>query len=233
MKWQTIKLSRDRKSYSFDGEKVFEKEFIEALKFHAPGLAAVADESGSYHIDAYGKELYKERYSRSFGHYCNRAAVVLNEKSFHLTEKGTRAYKEDYVWCGNFQEDLCAVRDNESKYYHIDLEGYRTYKENYSYVGDYKDGIACVKKENGLYQHIDTDGNFVHSNEFLDLGIFHKNFATAKDENGWHHIDKNGAELYSQRYLIIEPFYNGHALVETFENKKIIIQESGGLVLEL
>ena len=60
------------------------KNFIEALKFHSPGLAAVKDESGSYHIDVYGKELYKERYTRTFGYYCNRASVLENENSFHL-----------------------------------------------------------------------------------------------------------------------------------------------------
>jgi hypothetical protein len=59
------------------------------------------------------------------------------------------------------------------------------------------------------------------------LGIFHKNIATAKDKNGWFHIDKNGNEVYKNRYLSIEPFYNGFALVTTFENEKIIIDEKG------
>ena len=66
---------------------------------------------------------------------------------------------------------------------------------------------------------------------FQDLGIFHKNFATAKDEKGWHHIDKQGNELYSERYAAIEPFYNGFALVTCFDSSKIIIDENGGKVI--
>ena len=71
------------------------------------------------------------------------------------------------------------------------------------------------------------------SKEFLDLGIFHKNFATAKDKLGWLHIDKAGNQLYNERYLMIEPFYNGFSLVETFENKKQIIAENGIKTIEL
>ena len=56
-------------------------------------------------------------------------------------------------------------------------------------------------------------------------------FATAKDEKGWFHIDIHGKALYSKRYLIVEPFYNGFALVTDFENNKQIINEKGEIVL--
>ena len=65
------------------------------------------------------------------------------------------------------------------------------------------------------------------------MGIFHKNFATAKDKDGWFHIDKSGNELYNKRYLTIEPFYNGFALVTEFDNKKIIIDENGKTEIEI
>jgi hypothetical protein len=63
------------------------------------------------------------------------------------------------------------------------------------------------------------------------LGVFHKNYATAKDKNGWFHIDRQGNEVYKNRYQTIEPFYNGFALVKTFENEKIIIDEKGQKIL--
>ena len=66
MNWKEIKISSDNKAYLFQENQLFGKVFIEALKFHSPGLAAVKDESGSYHIDVYGKELYKERYKVTF-----------------------------------------------------------------------------------------------------------------------------------------------------------------------
>jgi len=66
----------------------------------------------------------------------------------------------------------------------------------------------------------------------LDLGVYHKNFATARDKRGWFHIDMQGEELYPQRYLMIEPFYNGFALVTDSDGKKIVINEQGEIMWE-
>jgi len=233
MNWKNIKLSSDNKSYIYKGLPVFGKTFIDALNFHSIGLAAVKDESGCFHIDLNGKAIYNERYTRTFGYYCNRATVMQNNNWFHINEKGIRAYSSNFLWCGNFQENLCTVRDKENLFFHIDLNGQKIYSNTFIYAGDYKDGIACVKTKNGLFKHINVLGKFIYEHEFSDLGIFHKNFATAKDNNGWFHINKFGEELYSQRYLMIEPFYNGFALVDTFENTKKIINEEGKTILDL
>ena len=177
--------------------------------------------------------MYQKRYQRTFGFYCNRAAVIENNRWYHINEKGEKVYTASFLWTGNYQEDICTVRNDNNQYYHIDLNGNPIYKENYMYAGDFKDGIACVKSEDGFFRHIDLYGNFINNMSFYDLGIFHKNFATAKDEKGWFHINKNGEELYSDRYLIVEPFYNGFALVTTFEDEKLIINEEGKLVLKV
>lgn len=233
MNWLEIEVSADNKHFLFKGKPVFGKQFTEVLKFHSPGLAPVRDESGSYHIDASGKPLYDERYSRTFGYYCNRAAVVQDNEWFHQTEDGRRAYANVFSWTGNFQENLCTVRDYKNKYYHIDLDGNSVYADTFIYCGDFKDGYACVKRANGLYVHIDINGRPLNQREFFDLGVFHKNYATAKDQNGWHHIDRNGYEIYRERHLAVEPFYNGFALVTRFDNKKYIIDEKGRNVLML
>ena len=233
MNWKDIKVTLDNTYFIYDNQPVFGKTFIEVLKFHSPGLAPVLDKTGAYHIDSNGDELYENRYTRTFGFYCNRAAVIEKKRWFHINEKGERVYSKNYLWTGNYQEDVCTVRDDNNQYFHIDLKGNRIYNENYIYAGDFKDGIACVKSEDGFFRHIDLYGNFINNMSFYDLGIFHKNFATAKDEKGWFHINKNGKELYSDRYLIVEPFYNGFALVTTFEDEKLIINEEGKLVLKV
>jgi len=233
MNWKDIYLSPDNKSYYYRGKLLFGKTFLDALSFHYPAIAAVKDKDGSYHIDTSGNALYKERYTRTFGFYCGRATVVQGDNWFHITEKGRKAYSISFCWTGNYQENLCPVRDNENKYFHIDLVGSRIYNDNYKYAGDFKSGVACVKTIDGLFRHIDISGKFINEKSFQDLGIFHKNFATAKDKIGWHHINKAGIGLYPERYLIAEPFYNGFANVETFDNKKQIIDEEGNKVLEL
>jgi hypothetical protein len=231
MNWKDIQVSDDCTHFTFDGKQIFDKTFIEVLKFHSPGLATVKDNSGAYHIDAKGNELYSNRYSRTFGFYCNRASVIENNLWFHINEKGNRVYFDSYLWTGNYQENLCSVRNSDNHYFHIDQHGNRIYAENYVYAGDYKDGIACIKSQDGYYRHIDIKGQFINGKTFLDLGVFHKNFATAKDKEGWFHIDKRGNEVYKNRYLTIEPFYNGFALVTIFENEKIIIDEKGQNIL--
>ena len=233
MDWKRIKVSTDGTQFTFGGKVLYNRKFKEVLKFHEPGLAPVKDKSGAYHIEFGGSELYAERYDRTFGYYCNRAAVVKNNDWFHLNESGQRAYVDSFSWVGNFQEDFCPARNMENKSFHINLNGQRTYSQNYIYTGDYKDGIACAKQEDDMTYHIDVNGHVLNGKPFVDLGLFHKNFATAKDEGGWHHINKSGAPLYSQRYHSIEPFYNGCARVETFDNEFHIINEIGRLVLEV
>ena len=61
--------------------------------------------------------------------------------------------------------------------------------------------------------------------------VFHKGFATAKDKYGWFHIGKDGEAIYSERYLIIEPFYNGFSLVTDKNGQKKIINQNGKVVL--
>jgi hypothetical protein len=81
-----------------------------------------------------------------------------------------------YSWTGNFQENLCPVRDTKNNYFHIDLSGNRIYNGSFIYCGDYKDEIACVKTADGLYRHIDTKGNFLNDTLFLDLGCISQEF---------------------------------------------------------
>ena len=231
MNWQDIKVSSDNTHFLFEGKQIFGKQFVEVLKFHSPGLAPVKDESGSYHIDGLGNQLYDDRFTRTFGFYCNRASVVQENNWFHLTDKGERVYTNTYNWTGNYQENLCTVRDSDNNYFHIDLDGKRIYTDNYIYCGDFKDGVACAKTANGLFRHIDNKGNFLNYKEYLDLGVFHKNFATALDKDGWFHIDKKGNEIYRHRFMTVEPFYNGFALVTQFDKSKIIIDEQGHKII--
>jgi len=233
MNWNDIKVSADNTHFLFDGKLVFNKKYTEVLKFHSPGIAPVKDESGAYHINASGESLYSERYARTFGFYCGRAAVIGGDGWFHIDENGKRSYSENYDWAGNYQEDLCTVRDSDDSYFHIDLRGNRIYKDKYLYCGDFKDGFACVRRQNGLFKHIDRNGGFINGEEFHDLGVFHKKFATAKDKDGWFHIDVGGKPIYARRFANIEPFYNGQAKVEQFDGSLEIIDEAGKTVLKI
>ncbi|MEA2042725.1 MAG: methyltransferase [Bacteroidota bacterium] len=233
MKYNDIKISADETYFVCKNKKLFGKKFKQVLKFHSEGLAPVCDETGWYHINMLGKAIYKERYNRVFGYYFERAAVVKNNEWFHIDTQAKRMYKNNFAWCGNYQDNICTVRDFNNKYFHIDSEGNEIYADKYSYAGDFKDGFAVVRIKNGACKHVDKQGNDLNGKLFIDLGVFHKSYATAKDEKGWFHTDKNGNGLYKERYAVIEPYYNGFSLVETFNNEKLIIDEQGIRLLNI
>ena len=231
--WQKTTLSFDQTHHLFDNEPFYKKRFYSVLKFHHPGIAPVQDETGAYHIDLLAHPCYAERYLKTFGFYCDRAAVKDEKGWFHVLTNGKRFYLEYYVWCGNYQENYCVVCDADHHYFHIDVAGNPLYSDRYSYVGDFKDHVAVVQREDGKSSHIDPRGNLIHHKWFLNLDVYHKNFARAENEEGWFHIDLSGTALYSRRFKMIEPFYNGCARVETQGGELIIINERGETIKTL
>lgn len=224
---EKIEISKDETHHLYEGMPLYEKRFDCVLSFHPPGVAAVIDNTGAYHITFEGDPQYEERFIKSFGVYEGIAAVVDNSGWYHIGLNGKPKYEKRYEWVGNFQEGRCPVRDIGGDFFHIKKDGSLVYNEKYKYVGDYKYGFAVVYGYDGFARHIDKFGNFLHEKKFIELGIFHKGFATAKDNRGAFHINKNGDALYQERYKWIEPFYNGFALVGKHNREKLIIDEQG------
>ncbi len=215
IEFDKILISSCETYHCYEGNPLYNNRFTAVLKFANIGLAAVKDNSGAYHIQINGKPAYKLRFDKSYGFYCNRAAVSIDDEYFHIDINGKRIYKTSYEWVGNYQENLCVVRKKD-QYYHIDINGDPVYKERYDYVGDFKDGIAVVYKSNSA-THINNKGEYIHNQWFKQLDIYHKGYARAEEISGWLHIDKTGNPLYESRYKNVEHFYNDLARVETFD----------------
>jgi hypothetical protein len=230
--WKNTTVSKDNTHHLLNGMPIYTVRFLEVLKFHSPGIAAVIDESGWYHIDVSGNPLYSIRFTRTFGYYQDRASVQLNDNWFHIDLNGNRSYENNYNWVGNYQYGYCVVRNKLNSYYHINLDGERIYQIDYIYAGDFKDDYAVIRDKTQLCTHIDQNGSYIHNKWFEELDIFHKGFARAKDSTGWFHIDLFGNPAYDTRFDWIEPFYNGQALVSLNE-QRLIIDESGSIVLNL
>ena len=107
------------------------------------------------------------------------------------------------------------------------MEGRPLYSEKYLYAGDFRDGIAVVRLMNGLCSHIDSQGKFIHCKMFDDLDVYHKGFARAHEKQGWFHLDLNGNSVYTENYLMVEPYYNGQSLVHSYNGDIGIINEQG------
>ena len=231
--WREYRIAADGTHHVCDGRPAYEARFSDVLKFHAPGLAPVLDNSGAYHITPEGMPAYRSRHIRTFGFYEGRAAVHSADGWLHILPDGTPLYSERYAWCGNFQEGRCTVRGSNGCYFHLAEDGAPAYEERYRYAGDFKDGHAVVQRDDGRHSHIDPSGALLHGRWFLDLDVFHKNFARARDERGWHHVDIHGQPLYQQRHRNVEPFYNGQARVEGVGGSLSVIGESGETLVKL
>ncbi len=226
--WHETNVSEDGTRHLHKGLPFYPKRFVSVLKFHAPGLAAAADETGAYHIDIEGKSIYPRRYFRTFGFYEGKAAADTGAEGWlHILSDGRPLYSERYRWCGNFQENRCTVRDREGRYFHLNEHGQPAYRSRWRYAGDFRDRIAAVQNDEGMHSHIRADGEFLHGKWFADLDVFHKGLARARDERGWFHINPRGKAVYERRFSQAEPFYNGQARVETFGSGLEIINEKG------
>ena len=232
--WKNIIVSPCETFHLLKGEPLYIQRYCHVMKYHEPGLAPVKNGASAFHIDTQGISAYSNQFIETFGFYSGLAAVRNEEGWFHITPRGEPAYLSRYEWCGNFQEGFCPVKDKiTGLYFHTNHAGQKNYQHKYHYVGDFKEGRAVVCNELGLHTHIDYQGNFIHDQWFLDLDVFHKSFARAKDSEGWFHINKSGKPLYQERYVMIEPFYNGVARVETSKGLLMTINTQGEKIGEL
>lgn len=233
MDWHKTQLAPDNTHHLINNQPLYTKRFLAVQKYHAPGLAPVCDKHGAYHITTAGIPAYAQRFDKSFGFYEGRAAVVKDNSWWHILPCGEPLYAERYRWCGNFQNQACVVQDFKQAFYHIDLQGKPLYSARFRYAGDFRDGIATLQNDMGLYSHICQDGSYLHNKWFADLDVYHKGFARAKDEHGWFHIDAKGQALYSARYSMVEPFYNGYARVTSHTGAILRLDEQGNVVEQL
>ena len=228
--WVSAEVHPLQTHHVWNGRPLYDARFDQVLKFHPPGLAAVRDGSGSYHISLDGHPIYAARFSGVFGFYEGLAAVFNPSGWFHISVSGEAVYADRYAWSGNYQNGRVPVRNHAGRYFHLDRDGVRVYPEDNLYAGDYRDGIACVRRLDGLCGHIDLMGKPVHALTYQDIDVFHKGFARARDAHGWMHIRLDGRPAYEARFAEVEPFYNGQAYGRDWSGKRVVIGVAGQVI---
>lgn len=233
MSWQRAVVAADRTHHVLSGRPLYGERFDEVLAFHDPGLAPARRGNVAWHIRDDGTAAYPQRFRQTFGFYAGVATVESDDGWHHVRPDAADAYATRFAWCGNYQQDRCAVRDVDGLYLHIDIEGAAAYAARWRYVGDFREGLAVVQSDDGRSTHIDPTGHPAHDAWFRDLDVFHKGAARARDDRGWMHIARSGRPLYARRFAMVEPFYNGQARVELFDGALEVIEPSGQVVAGL
>jgi len=232
--WQHSIVAPDGTHHICDGRPLYSSRFLQVQKFHVPGLASARDSSGAFHITPQGAAGYATRFKQTWGFYDERAAVEDGSGWLHILPDGQPLTKDRHAWCGNFQEGRCTVRDRGGRYRHIRIDGILAYPATYLYAGDFRDGAAVVRcPQRGLCTHINPNGDLIHDTWLIDLDVFHKGLARARDQRGWFHVTLQGTEAYIGRFAAIEPFYNGTALAETFDGRRVLVGLDGSEALPI
>lgn len=104
--WKAFTCAPEGTHHVLHGRPVYLKRFDEVLKFHSPGLAAVRDRSGAYHIDPGGQAVYAQRHLRTFGFYQERAAVRTSSGWMHIVPDGTRSIQSATPGAGIFRKGV-------------------------------------------------------------------------------------------------------------------------------
>jgi len=142
--------SADRTYHEFGGSPIYEKRFKTVGPFRFPGLAAVFDDSGAYHIDFSGNPIYEERYPW-VGDYADDCAVVktADGEYFHINEEGKRIGHNNYLYAEEFSEGTAVIYRKNYGATHITTGGEMVYGDWYFDARGFKNGEALVRDEDG------------------------------------------------------------------------------------
>ena len=75
-----IQISSNGTHHILNDKPLYKTRFLKVLSFHKPGIAAVLDKSGAYHINLKGVPIYNKRFKTAFGYYQGLAAVCDEER---------------------------------------------------------------------------------------------------------------------------------------------------------
>lgn len=151
-------VSADKTHHIFNGIPIYQNRFTTVRAYQFPGLAAVTDDTGAYHIDFFGNPVYPERYARA-GDYADSTAVVQKtDGSFiYIDETGVPISSDSFVWGSGFSDGTAAVYHQTNGATHITTAGELLYNDWYLDVRPFSGGKALVRDETGWF-FIDRSG---------------------------------------------------------------------------
>ena len=203
--------SADKTHHVFNGSPIYDACFTHVSEYQLPGLAAVTDESGSYHIDFLGRPLYSERYEEVGDFSDCTAWVKTADGFFYIDENGSRINSETYTRVSDFSNKVAAVYHSFCGATHITTAGEMLYNDWYYDVRQFKDGRALVRDDDGWF-YINIGGERLEAAEAPADSIPEGTVRIAPRKNMIPDLLKGqsyDAALILIRHAEREPFYRG------------------------
>jgi len=151
-------IAPDMTHHLYGGVPIYTERFLEVREYRFPGLAAVHDASGWYHIDFQGKPMYTKRY-RAVRDFSDGIAVVrlASGKFIYIDAQGRQIDPLEFVWARDFRDNVACVYHEDFGAAHITTSGELLYNDWYLDVRPFKNGKAVVRDESG-WQYVDIHG---------------------------------------------------------------------------
>lgn len=156
-------VSSDKTHHVFDGMPIYNKRFKSVREYKFPGIAAVKDDSGAYHIDLFGNPLYPQRYEYAGDFICETAAVKdFSGRYYYIHTDGKQVGFDKYLWASDFnEEDGTAVIYHEKfGAAHITNSCELLYGDYYYDARPFSGGRAKIRDELG-WKYVDHSGRII------------------------------------------------------------------------
>jgi len=178
---------------SVTGQAAYQERFLQTWGFYE-GRAAVQDDEGWFHVLANGHSLTKDRFDWCGNFQGGRCAVRTVDKFYlHLTESGTPAYSERYLYAGDFRDRVAVVRCAASGLCtHIDPDGRQLHGRWFVDLDVFHKGLARAHDEAGWF-HVDHLGKPIDTMRYAEVEPFYNGQARVLTHGGEYQvIDETG-----------------------------------------
>jgi hypothetical protein len=95
---------------------------------------------------------------------------------FHIDLQGNRTYKENYLYAGDFKDEIACVKMQNGFFKHIDTKGNSINDKQFLDLGVFHKNFATAKDSCGWF-HIDKQGNEIYKHRFAAIEPFYNGFA--------------------------------------------------------
>ena len=105
------------------GRAITDKTYHWVMKFHFPGFAPVADDSGSYHIDINGCRINNVYYLFLDVFHKGFARAQDDQGCFHINRQGISVYKDRYKYVEPYYNGIAFVQTFDQQFVRINEKG--------------------------------------------------------------------------------------------------------------
>ncbi|MDR0438791.1 MAG: hypothetical protein LBH02_01045, partial [Methanocalculaceae archaeon] len=166
MNFDDLIISPDATHHLYCGTPIYKRRFHRVGSFHFPGLAAVSDDSGAYHVTFLGEPAYKERYAwvGNFSEESVAPVQTSNGRYLFIDENGKPITIETYLYATEFSEGSAVVYHETFGATHITTAGELLYGDWYYDALPFARGKAYVRDDDG-WLFINSDGTVLKRTE--------------------------------------------------------------------